>query len=393
MKRALFVWEIGNGRGHVVHLRTLAEAWVLAGGVCAGFALSNGEHAHELSSAAGPVFAGPHQKRIVPDRFARGFGPAATFADFIGDCGFGSLPLLAAQVEAWRQLIAEHKPDVVVADHAPTALLAARTLGVPSVATGIAYTVPPAFLPLTPVLIPGVGEVIWPETDLCANINTILESYGCAPLDRFAALYGVEASLPCSPALLDPYADGRLDQRFMPTLPPLDGAVGEGEEVFAYLSTYDRYDAVLLAALMTCPFQVRAYLPQIEPSMASMLMSRGVVVEPAPVPPSLIAERSRVLLHAGNHGMVALGLKAGLTQVCIPQQLEQYFSALQVQRMGAGAVIEKAARHVPAVHQALQRAFADDQMKTCALDQSQKIRAEFAQDQQEALVSFWSAFM
>ena len=393
MKRALFVWEIGNGRGHVVHLKTLAQAWVQAGGVCAGFVLCNSEHAHEVSYGEAPVLAGPHQKRIVPDRFARGFGPAATFGDFIGDCGFGSLPLLASQVQAWRQVMMEQKPDLVVADHAPTALLAARSLSLPSVATGIAYTVPPSFLPVTPVLIEGVGEVIWPEEDLCANINTILHTYGCEPVDRFAALYGAGVPLPCSPSLLDPYVNERRERRFMPTLPALKPTEEPGDEVFAYLSTSDRYDAVLLSALMTCPLKVRAYLPQIEPAMATLLASRGVMVEPEPVPPALIAARSRVLLHAGNHGMVAMGLKAGLPQVCVPQQLEQYFSALQLQRVGAGVVIEKAERNVPVVHQALQRAFDEPAMKRCAMEQAHAMARDFADDQQEALVSFWSALM
>jgi UDP:flavonoid glycosyltransferase YjiC (YdhE family) len=46
-----------------------------------------------------------------------------------------------------------------------------------------------------------------------------------------------------------------------------------------------------------------------------------------------------VLLHAGQHGMLSVGLLAGLPQVALPQNLEQLFHAQRAEAAGVARVI------------------------------------------------------
>ena len=51
-------------------------------------------------------------------------------------------------MHAWITLLALVKPDTVIADHAPTALLAAHIAGIPCVAFGSGFEIPPQVIPM-----------------------------------------------------------------------------------------------------------------------------------------------------------------------------------------------------------------------------------------------------
>ena len=50
--------------------------------------------------------------------------------------------------DAWRQLLTLLNADLILADYAPTPLLAARCLQVPAVVLGTGFSVPPSVSPL-----------------------------------------------------------------------------------------------------------------------------------------------------------------------------------------------------------------------------------------------------
>jgi UDP:flavonoid glycosyltransferase YjiC (YdhE family) len=97
----------------------------------------------------------------------------------------------------------------------------------------------------------------------------------------------------------------------------------------------------------------RLYVANADAAMLARFRATGAIVEERPVAPSDIARRSRVLVHAGNHGTMCLGIRAGIPQVSVPQQLEQMFNARRLERAGAGRTVgwlgrtgELYARHV-----------------------------------------------
>ena len=67
----------------------------------------------------------------------------AELAELLFEQGFAAPHALAARVQRWRDLFDVVAPSAVITDHAPTALLTARALGIPAVQLGTGFAIPP----------------------------------------------------------------------------------------------------------------------------------------------------------------------------------------------------------------------------------------------------------
>src|SRR5204863_2109314 len=109
------------------------------------------------------MFRELRQLAVIPE--ARGFdlfqAPRSThegvaprlpdsFADILLGCGYADARELTALVAGWRALFAAWKPDLLVADFAPTALAAARLSELKRVTYGNGFFTPPRMSPLPP---------------------------------------------------------------------------------------------------------------------------------------------------------------------------------------------------------------------------------------------------
>src|SRR5690606_31469924 len=94
-----------------------------------------------------PVFAAPRH-----DRSTRTGRPAVSYAELLLRCGYRDTEALAALIEAWLQLLRTVRAELVVVDHAPTALLAARVAAIPAAVTGTGFVAPPAVTPMPSLL-------------------------------------------------------------------------------------------------------------------------------------------------------------------------------------------------------------------------------------------------
>ncbi|NNL67451.1 MAG: hypothetical protein HKP30_14475, partial [Myxococcales bacterium] len=64
--------------------------------------------------------------RSSPPPAAESAAPTAGFADLLAEVGWDPPARLAERADRWREILAADAPDVLVLDHAPTALLAAQ---------------------------------------------------------------------------------------------------------------------------------------------------------------------------------------------------------------------------------------------------------------------------
>ena len=211
-KTVLFAWELGMGLGHLMQMLPLARnLWERGHTVVV--ALRQLERAADVFGRAGVFYLPAPHKSAAPPRFPR----ALAYGQFLANVGFGDDDELFALACAWRNLIRSVGPDLIVCDHAPTALLAARALPeMKRVVIGSGFCVPPAWesvgdetarprAPLRPAAVAAdPAPALAVEAEVLSRVDWLLENWGEPPLEKLSQL------------------SADVDETFLTTFPELD---------------------------------------------------------------------------------------------------------------------------------------------------------------------------
>jgi len=379
----MLAWEGGAGRGHVVTLARVARA--LSGIVPCDAALGWMDHAAEIAPWCEGVFPGVKLPYDAESRKARNAPPSATWAEWLLDCGFADGPKVANRVGWWLDTLARRQITLVIADYGPCALMAARIAGIPALAIGTGYAIPPAGLESFPVFLPEYAQREAHEAALTATLNTALGPLGLPPLTHLPQVYARSGEVVRTLAMLDPYR-GQRSGAYLPPVADYGGVTtGEGDTAFCYFSTTELAHEGLVEALATCDLPLRGYLPGAPDGVRERLAASGMRIETAPLPVSEIAATARILCNSGQHGMVCLGLAAGIAQVCLPQHLEQLYVARQAEAAGVARVIWPATAPAETIRDALRAAWADSEARIAARELAHALAPDFVHDDGPAL--------
>ena len=382
MLGALLAWEGGRGRGHVVTLKAVADA--VRDRFEFDAALCRVEYKHELSEFCEPV-QGPWLPFSDEYRKSKGNPRTATWGEFMGDIGFRRPEILRESIGWWQQVMRDCEISLVIADCAPCALLAARGLGIPSVAVGTGYLVQPAGMESFPVLLPRHATLIHDEAEIVETINSVIPDFGLPKLQRLPEVYASTDQLVFTLDMLDPYAAWRSQ----PLLPPVTGGTVEpdpgGDEIFIYFSTSEKSDPGLMEAIGGLGVPVRLFMPDIDDALAEDFTRRGVLVERSPVPVELIAKRTRLMVNAAQHGTLCLGLAAGLPQVSVPQDLEKQYHADAAASRGVLISVDEKDRGADSFRSILLDAYEDAGLARRARDLAEELKPQFSANQRKLI--------
>lgn len=333
-------WELGGGLGHAGRLKSIALP-LRARGHRVSFVLRDLVLTRRLLQGLDiPTLQAPvwlHRTAgLPPDQ--------ASLAEILLACGYLDADALAGLCEGWRALFVQGRPDLVIADYAPTAVLAARSLGLPSAALGSGFNMPPAGEPLPPLRgweAPQTARLRATEARLLDGANSVLAAHGAAPLSCAAGLLLGEHPFLCTWPELDHYGRSGGGPWLGPNLPPpATGRAGfppgEGPRVFAYLRRAVPESAEVLQALVRQGCRVLCYMPDVAGGAPAPVDSRQVTYAPAPVAlPDALAQCELVVSHAGE-ALVAQALLAGRPLLMLPHAAESFLMARRVAQMGAG---------------------------------------------------------
>jgi len=367
----------------VVTLKTVAQA---LGPRCVfDAALCNMNHASELEGLCERVFQGAMLYFDRETRHAQGAPRTATWGEFLGDTGFRDGAFIARQVKWWQDVLDARCTDLLIADYAPCALLAAQSMGIPAVVIGTGYGIPPEGLPEFPVFLPEYSERLFSEAAMVDTINAATAQLGVPKLNYLSDIYRRSQDLVRTLDVLDPYA-GQRDQPLLPPVADFSAAAdGSGDEVFIYFSTSELADPQVVEAISTLNLPTRAFCPAIDPDVAARLQQAGVILETSPVPVELIASRSRMMLHSGQHGILSLSLGAGLPQVAIPQHLEQLYHARRCEHLGVGSTVTLEQRTTDRLREMIRSSYYDAAMQRTARDLSGQLASQFRVDSAQVM--------
>lgn len=326
--RVLLAWELGGNLGHVMPLLGAARE-LRRHGHHVAFALRDLSNALLIAREGFEYFAAP-----VPPRTPRR-GPYASYAAMLAGEAFPSAQAAATAALAWRSILHATRADLLVADHAPLALLAARGEKVRVAGFGTPFSIPVAGRPLA------LFAKDAPQADeekLLARLNEALDLLHAPRLECAADLYRVDAVLARTLAETDCFAPRPDGDYVSPTLEDSGAAVpawpeGDGPRVLAYLSPGEWLSR-------TCDAMAERGVRGIvcAPKGNEELMRPGVLVTSEHCRFSELIDQADAVICHGGHNTVVGSLLAGKPLVMIPQHMEQALTSARVVALGAGVM-------------------------------------------------------
>ena len=188
MASVLFAWELGAGLGHILQMLPLADALVRRQH-CVWVALRH------LDAAVADAFGGCGVRFLQAPFRSRGpplFRRTLNFTQLLANNGFGDERELFVLACAWRNLYRSGRPDLLIFDHSPIALLASRSVHARRVVIGTGFFCPPDSHPLPPFPNRSPEEpdqLRSTDERVMARVNRLLTHWQLTPLHRLGQLY------------------------------------------------------------------------------------------------------------------------------------------------------------------------------------------------------------
>ncbi|WAK00369.1 glycosyltransferase [Methylobacter sp. YRD-M1] len=342
MNKIVYAWELGGGYGHIGAFLSVAKQFQQRGHEVV-FVLKNLEHAHTLLGKYG--FAYFQAPMRWPGNAA--MPPAINYAGILRNAGFHETAGLLARTQAWKTTIACLKPDLLLFDHAPTALLAARELKIPRALFGTGFYSPPRLSPMPAMrswLHVSERELANSEAQVLAMINSVADRLGGRYLTALADLFEVEADFLCTLPELDHYQGRKQGVYWGPAFSYSEGenlvwpSVGD-KRIFAYLNKDYAGLEPLLQQLRSSSWSVFAHIPGTTPASIQKYSSANLRISAQPVDMRQAAMQCDLsICHAGA-GTSAAMLLSGKPLLMLPIYLEQLLTARTIAMLGAGVCI------------------------------------------------------
>jgi len=338
MANVLMVWEQGSGLGHMTSMRPIAEG-LQAQGHQVWIALKD-------FSKANQVFKGTQFRFIASpnctSRIRNHFLQAPTFAHILHNVGFGNFDTLNILVSAWRSVFEVLQPEIVVTDHSPVAMLAARVSGIKNITLGTGFSCPAAcdsYPDWRPEQNNSKSQLLAEENYVLQNANKLLSQTEAPALQTLSDLYGQVESLLITYPELDPFSN-RQNAEYLGILPSLRGNKPNWPDsgvprVFAYLRPLPGIEK-LLAMLTTQKLSAIVRMPGVPLTLQEKFPS--LIWEEEFVDLSIAASKADFCIGHGTHMMTAKWLLAGKPVLMFPPYLEQRLTAQRIEEYGAGLI-------------------------------------------------------
>lgn len=376
MSHIVFAWELGAGYGHISGFKPLLDRFAGRGHRVTMILRETKNAARILGDSPVDLLSAPNLNYGKSQQ-----APTVNYADILLRCGFDSVQRLHARVEAWLQRFRESSPDLLVVDHAPTALVAARILNIPTTLFGSGFFSPPRVAPM-PCLTPWLNpqpDFLWQlEHQVLGTINRVLELYDTRALTALYQLFEVDEDFLCTLPELDHYV-GRPEAAYWGPRFSLDSGEcvpwpqAPGKRVFVYVSGQYKHLPALAAALGQSEASVLVHCRDQDKTVAELFTAADCVYSRAPVNMRHVTENAELVVCHGGHGTIAAALLGGIPLLLLPTQLEQLLPSIKLRDFGLATFVDPAGAP-GAVRQALEEALRNE----AAIQNAQRFKHHYA---------------
>ena len=365
MATLLFAWELGGDYGHLSRLLPVALELARRGHTPV-FAV------RDLMGAE--AILAPHQIRVFQAPLWLGqvtnLPEPISYAEMLMRFGFLNARALTGICRAWRHLVEAIQPDLLVLDHAPTALLATRGhttrgLALPRVNFGDGFCIPPVARPLPHFRWwqrENMVRLADSEQHALATANTVLLALDVPPLLALADLLACQDTLLCTFAELDHYdgggsglsPHGRAPQDYLGPIFSLGQGAdvawpgADGPKIFAYLKGGYAGLEHVLTALHALPASVVVHVAGVARQTVQRFSTARMVVSGEPLSMAGLSAGCDLALCHGGGGTTAAMLLAGKPLMLFPMHMEQTMTARRLTALGvASSVAPEATAQLP----------------------------------------------
>lgn len=361
--RILFANELGGGLGHAHRLAPWVHALGMRGAipVCAlrdVVAPVRGLLGTDTRLLQAPILLrAPLQKRAAPGSYAEILLAAA---------GYGNPQTLGRLMQAWLDLFELCEARLLVADFAPTAMLAARIRGIACVHIGDGYTIAPQGAVFDPVAARDKRRIAQADGQVVATVNAVLAEHGIDAIAQVGELHAADITILATYPELDHHrgalrASGYAGHFSQDDRRRFDWHAVPGPRVAAYLKPEVANFQAIVKSLAKMPGQVQLYAGGLVRDRTA-IAGYGMTWQPTPLPvPGALADCDLVVSH-GGHGLVCETLLAAKPVLIFPSNHEQTLTALNVERQGAGLWVHPQA-DVRKIDRALERGWKDVKLR------------------------------
>jgi UDP:flavonoid glycosyltransferase YjiC (YdhE family) len=338
MAKIVFTWELGGGMGHIAPYVSVVKTLHAKGHVLF-FIMRDLGQAHLIRETyRATCFQAP--LNIVPE--VTPVKTPLTYAHILHNIGFSNPVSLRSTAEGWRALFDIIKPDIVIFDHSPTALLAARGYMFRKVLIGTGFVIPPPVYPLPNLRhwVKADPELLRRDEDLLlASINAFLDRFRLAPLNRVTDLFATEPHILCTLKELDHYQERENGDYYGTWMNPVGETPlwpeGKGKKIFVYLKPFQNLPA-LIKTLGNLKMPVIVYIARMGHKLQEKLGLPTLRFVNNPQDMTKIAEQCDFAILNGTHSTSINLLLAGKPALHLPLHLEQYLTADHIEALGAG---------------------------------------------------------
>jgi hypothetical protein len=277
--------------------------------------------------------------------------PTYCYSDVLLESDFSTARDLGARIRAWLDLFRRLRPDLVVIDHAPVALIACRIAGLNAAALGTGFEIPPAHSPTPDILGYGVRSLARRQASdaaLIDIINQVLRRFSAEPISSIHALFASSRRLLTTFRELDVHGPREDVEYFGPVAsaspkPLSPWPDSEAKRLLAYVRPRAPGFINLVQALGVSGCEVQCIAPGATPSVIKQFTSSRMRIHDTPIDLIEALKAADGAICYGGAAFIAQSLQAGVPLLAIGCVPEQAMNARRVAALGAGIAVTAAA--------------------------------------------------
>ncbi|MBL7002516.1 MAG: hypothetical protein ISR69_00645 [Gammaproteobacteria bacterium] len=337
-KHIVLAWELGSNYGHLSKMLTLTRPFI-SKGYKVSFILRDLSHVQQLGV---PDNINIYQSPFISGKQSAQYAPT-NYSDILLGVGYSDLNKFVGALRGWITLFELLKPDLLICDHSPTALLAAKANGCKVVNFGTGFELVDLHEPFASLRLwekVPQSSLVAADQSLLIKINKALKLNQKKGYSNLKSAFTVDQSYLCTLPELDPYI-GRKNTPYWGPLMEMGSGVTpvwpkqDGFKVFVYVRPDIKIMLHLIKAMMSLNLSVLIHcIGGYTPKIDGIQNLENIHICEKPLNMSEIVKQADLILCHGGHGTVANALLAGIPLLLFPTQQEQKNTAVRLTNLG-----------------------------------------------------------